>query len=115
ADAFPAEGAMSMDNRELPLFGIMDARPRRIRALADGEGRIWLGDEASLAGLSEDAARAQAALAGSAGWISRAAAIQGFIRPQELLPGSGGGLPRDLARDLPRGIESLSWSLTPGL
>jgi hypothetical protein len=115
ADAFPAEGAMSMDNRELPLFGIMDARPRRIRALADGQGRIWLGDEASLAGLGEDAARAQAALAGSAGWISRAAAIQGFIRPQELLPGSGGGLPGDLARDLPRGIESLSWSLTPGL
>jgi hypothetical protein len=114
ADAFPAEGALPMDNRQYPLFVVLDAQPYQIRAMADGEGRMWLGDAASLAAMGSGPGPAQAALAGSARWISRAAAIQGFIRPPELLEETAGSLPGDLARDLPRGIESLSWSLTPG-
>ena len=54
------------------------------------------------------------ALAASSGWISGAAAVQGFIRPQELRDDTVPRLPGDLARDLPRGIESVSWGLSPG-
>jgi hypothetical protein len=114
ADAFPAEGTLPMDNRQFPLFVVLDAQPWRIRAMADGDGRMWLGDQASLAGLGSGSGPAQAALAASSGWISRAAAVQGFIRPPELLAETADRLPGDLARDLPRGIESLCWSLTPG-
>jgi len=67
--------------------------------LADGEGRVWLGDQAALAGLGAGAS--QAALAASAGWISPGAAIQGFIRPSA-------------SWNLPRGIEALAWGVTPG-
>lgn len=114
ANAFPVEGALSMNNRDFPLFVITDAQPVRIRAMADGEGRIWLGDVAALAGLGSRPGYAPPALAASSGWISGAAAVQGFIRPQELRDDTVPRLPGDLARDLPRGIESVSWGLSPG-
>lgn len=114
ANAFPAEGTLAVDHREFPLFMIADAHPLHIRAMADSDGRVWLGDLAALAGLDLTPGRGRAALAASAEWITGSAAVQGFIRPQDLREDGNGRLAGDLARDLPRGIESVSWALVPG-
>ena len=113
ANAFPVEGALSMNNRDYPLFVITDDQPIHIRAMADGEGRIWVGDLAALAGLGARSGSTPPALAASAEWISEAAAVQGFILPQELRDDTAPRLPGELARNLPRGIESVSWGLSP--
>jgi len=109
ADAFPADPAA--EDRDHPLFAVLDLAPHRIRAQVDGAGRVWLGDLDVLARRSEG--RSQA-LAGAAAWISPGAAVQGFIRPALLLDDFKAELPGDLARNLPRGIESLAWGVVPG-
>ena len=114
ANAFPAEGALALENREVPLFAITDAPPLRIRAMADGEGRIWLADVAALAGRSLQPEGGRTALTDSSEWITVNAPVRGFIRPQDLRQDRTAGLPGDLARDLPRGIESVAWGLVPG-
>lgn len=113
ADAFPAAGIQVLDGRELPLYAVLDWDPYRFRAMADGEGRVWLGDRAALARLG-GGGRVSRVVARSMAMISPDAAVQGFIRPAELLREATGSLPGELARSLPRGIESLSWGLTPG-
>jgi hypothetical protein len=114
ATAFPAEGTLPLENRETPLFVLTDAHPLHIRAMADGEGRVWLADRAALAGLGPQPTAGHKALAASAEWITAGAVIQGFVRPQPLREDTTPRLPGDLARDLPRGIESVSWGLVPG-
>ncbi len=113
ADGFPVD-TKAPDNRDHPVFVILDLPPYHIRAMADGEGRVWLGDQAMLAELGAGKSPSAAALAASSGWIGGAAAIQGFIRPQELLADYSGTLPGELARNLPRGIEAVAWGVTPG-
>jgi hypothetical protein len=113
ADAFPVDG-QAADNPNRPLFVVLDLPPSHIRAMADKNGRVWLGDPAALAGLGSGRLRARGSLAACADWINGSAAIQGFICPSELLADHTVGLPGDLARDLPRGIEALAWGLTPG-
>ena len=115
ADAFPAEGTLPMDNRDLPLYIVLELPPYHLRAMADGEGRVWLGDLASLARLGSGGPYTWRAVAASAGWISERATIQGFVRPQDLLHVTSRKLPGDLARDLPAGIESLAWGISPGV
>jgi hypothetical protein len=114
ANAFPAEGTLAIDHRDFPLFVITDAHPLHIRAMADGEGRVWLGDVAALAGLDLQSGRSRPGLAAAAEWTTAGAAVQGFIRPQDLREDTNDRLAGDLARDLPRGIESVAWALTPG-
>lgn len=114
ANAFPAEGTLPLENREAPLFVITDAHPMHIRAMADGEGRVWLADLAAMAGRGLQPGADRALLGASAEWLTASAPVQGFIRPQELREDSSARLPGDLARDLPRGIEAVAWSLVPG-
>jgi hypothetical protein len=113
ADAFPAEGFLPRDRRDLPLFVVLEQAPWHIRAMADGEGRVWLGDLTALARFG-DTGQDSADLAGSSGWISPGAAIQGFIRPHGLLRDTTSWLPGELARDLPRGVEAMAWGVSPG-
>ena len=113
ADGFPMD-TKAPDNRDHPVFVILDLPPYHIRAMADGDGRVWLGDQAMLAGLAAGKSPSAAALAASAGWINGAAAIQGFIRPKALLADHSGMLPGELSRNLPRGIEAVAWGVTPG-
>jgi hypothetical protein len=101
ADVFPVDG-MSMDNRDHPLFVILDLDPSHIRAMVDDEGRVWLGEAALLARLAAAPARAMGDLAAMAGWVSESP-VQGFLRPAELGEGY-----------LPGGIESMAWGVTPG-
>jgi hypothetical protein len=113
ADGFPMD-TKAPDNRDHPVFVILDLPPYHIRAMADGDGRVWLGDQAMLAGLAAGKSPSAAALAASAGWINGAAAIQGFIRPKALLADHSAKLPGELSRNLPRGIEAVAWGVTPG-
>jgi hypothetical protein len=100
ADAFPVEGGQAA-NPDRPVFVVLDLGPHHIRAMADGEGRVWLGGQAALAGLAAGGARADGALAEASGWISPGAAVQGFIRQPETW-------------SLPKGIDVLAWGVTPG-
>jgi hypothetical protein len=107
ADVFPVDSRLSKDNRDHPLFVILDLGPCHIRAMADGEGRVWLGSASLVARLADGSARSAGDLAAPAGWISETAPVQGFLRPLAMLKG-------EFARELPEGIESLAWGVTPG-
>jgi len=100
ADSFPVEGGQAA-NPDRPVFVILDLGPHHIRAMTDGEGRVWLGGQAALAGLAIGAVRTDGALAEASGWISPGAAVQGFIRQPETW-------------SLPKGIEVLAWGVIPG-
>lgn len=113
ADAFPVDAARTQDG-DRPQFVILDLAPYRIRATVDGEGRVWLGDQAAMARLDPGARQDRGAMPAAAAWLSGAAAIQGFIRPPELLAEVAGQLPGELARSLPKGIEALAWGVNPG-
>lgn len=113
ANAFAVDGLQSMDNRDHGLFVILDLASAHMRAMVDGEGRVWLGDKAALARLGEPGARNEA-LAASVAWTSAADVAQGFIRPPELLDDRSGRLPGQLARSLPAGIQSVAWGMSPG-
>jgi hypothetical protein len=106
ADAFPAAGTLVVDHRELPLFVLLDQGPSHFRAVADGAGRIWLGDLPALARLGPGHVLPWSGLAVASSWISGAAAVQGFVLPRE--PAA------QAAWRLPRGIQALAWSVTPG-
>ena len=120
ADAFALDGSQAMDNRGHSLFLVLDLAPARIQALVDGEGRVWLGDKATLAEWA-GSALAGSALAGPAiaepslvdavAWISSTAAVQGFIRPPGLLDDASGRRPGELA-GLPPGIQCVAWSVS---
>ena len=109
ADGFPADALAA--GRDFPRFVVLDLGHYHIRALADGAGRIWLGDQEALARMDPGHSQAQG---DSAAWINPAAAIQGFIRPGDLLDSFAPGMPGELARNLPRGIESVAWGVSPG-
>ena len=101
ADAFAVDGSQSMDSGDHSLFVILDRAAAPVRALVDGEGRVWLGDKASLAALAGSAPVASM-VPDAVAWTSPTAAAQGFIRP------SGG-----LARSLPPGVQCVAWSASP--
>lgn len=114
ADAFPVQGALAMDNRGLPLFTVLDLEASPVRAVADEAGRIWLGLPAALDRLDQRRLGSEAGLAGCAEWISRKAAVQGFIRPQAPPGDADRRQGADTARQLPQGIEALAWGVSPG-
>ena len=109
SEDFPAEGSLRVQGRELPLFVVLDLKPRHIRALVDPEGRVWLGDLGALARL--DAGCGPDPIQASAQWINGGAPFQGFLKPQSFLWARP---PSQWARDLPQGMDALVWSVTPG-
>lgn len=119
ANAFPPEGTLAVGGKEFPLHVVLDYNQVHIRALADAEGHIWLGELRALAALGTrgSLAKGHPILRASA-WTSGDAALQGFILPEgfraQLKNDKGVASPRDLARELPPGIEGLAWSLQPG-
>ena len=113
-DAFPAEGSLPVDKRELPIFVILDINQYHIRAVADPQGRIWLGELRTLAKLGAGTFPPRNPVFGAVEWINGSAPFQGFIRPRPILDDLSGKLPAELARNLPQGIEALAWSVTPG-
>jgi len=112
ADGFSAAGSLPMDHRDLPLFTILDRDTRHIRAMADGEGRIWMGDLPALIQLGFGHFGAGRAVVTAVQGLSPEAAVQGFLLPEEL-PEAGDRVAAP-GRRLPRGIRCLAWAVTPG-
>ncbi len=119
SESFPQEGSLRLQGRDWPLYVILDVEAQgtkaHIRAASDEKGQVWIG---SLEALNRLASRAplgtqpDAALA--AEWIDAKAPLQGFLQPESLLGSLRPHLDGSLLKDLPRGLTSLFWSITPG-
>lgn len=118
--SFPQEGQLRLDGRDWPLYVILDldtsGTRAHIRAASDEQGQVWIGDLSALQRLaSRDSLATRPNVAAAAEWISPRAPFQGYLQPEALL----GGLRKELPdtgtlRDLPRGLDALFWSVTPG-
>lgn len=113
-EAFPVEGSLPLNRHELPIHVILDVNQVHIRAVADAEGRIWLGDLKSLTRLDQGFLPARHPVLKAAEWTAADAPIQGFVQAGAVLEGLAGRVPPELAQNLPKGIESLAWSVAPG-
>lgn len=108
-EAFPMEGSLRVGTRDLPLYVLLDYNQFHMRLLLDEQGRIWIGDLPALAALAKAPTLAPAAQR-AVEWIDRKAPIQGLLLPESLL-----GQPSEgFAHALPKGIQALAWSVTPG-
>jgi hypothetical protein len=114
SDAFPTEGSLPVNKQELPVHVILDVNQYHIRAVADASGRVWLGDLRTLARLDAGALPPRHPALRAAEWTNREAPFQGFLQVKPILDGLAGRVPDDLARNLPKGVEALAWSVTPG-
>ena len=113
-DAFPAEGFLPLGKQEFPVYVVLDFNQYHFRAVADPAGGIWLGELRSLATLGAGPLPHQSPVLHACEWINGAAPIQGFLRPQAILEDLSGRVPPELAKNLPKGIDALAWSVTPG-
>ena len=117
AESFPPEGSLVLDKKDCPLFVMMDINKVKIRALVDTQQRILVGDlralgrRASQGTLSRGPKAATALGAGE--WIDATAPIAGYVNPDVLMARFGNKLPGEVAKEFPKGLESLVWSVTP--
>jgi hypothetical protein len=113
-EAFPPEGSLPLGKENLPLFVVMDVNQVHVRAATDGQGRIWLGDLTALTRIRQGDPGMAKPLEACGEWINLEAPIQCYLRPEALLRGGMVQLPPNITGELPRGIEALAWSVTPG-
>jgi hypothetical protein len=119
AEAFPQEGTLHLQGKDWPLYVILDVEAQgtkaHIRAASDEKGQIWLG---SLEGLqrmaSEPSLAATPETALAAEWINAKAPFQGYLNAQSLLSGLRQNLDQSVIKDMPQGVHTLFWSITPG-
>ncbi|HEY3399504.1 MAG TPA: hypothetical protein VGK03_02640 [Geothrix sp.] len=119
AESFPQEGSLRFQDRDWPLYVILDLETQgvkaHIRAASDERGQIWIGSLEALTGMaSRGTLAAQPDAARAAEWISARAPFQGYLQPDTLLNGlrqNLGGSP--FIKDLPEGVSALFWSITP--
>ncbi len=117
AESFPPEGSLTLDKKDCPLYVMMDFNKVKIRAMVDPQQRILIGDLRALGrrvsqGTLQQKANASHAL-GAGEWIDPTAPIAGYINPRALLAGLGDKIPKDYAKEIPQGLESMVWSVTP--
>ncbi len=108
-EAFPLEGSLQVGKRELPLYVILDYNQHHMRLLFDDQGRIWIGELSVLASLGKVSAPATPTLR-AIEWINPQAPVQGLLLPESLLRKA----PQGFTKELPKGIQALAWSVTPG-
>ena len=118
AESFPQEGSLRIQDRDWPLYVILDVETggtkAHIRAASDEQGQVWIGSLDALSRLASKkglGANADAALA--AEWISPRAPFQGYLRPEALLGSLRQNLEGSIVKDLPQGVHALFWSITP--
>lgn len=120
AESFPQEGYLRLAGRDWPLYVILDLETgdvkAHLRAASDEQGQIWIGELSALQRLASRANLAtQPGVAAAAEWISPRAPFQGYLQPEALLGSLRKELPDSGAlRDLPREVQALFWSVTPG-
>lgn len=117
ATNFPPEGTLRWNGRDCPLHVILDVESGQfkahLRALGDPDGRIWIGDLATLTKAANGAFGPPPLLARAAAWITQDAPLQGFLKPEDILRGLRDKAHENLAVELPQGIAYLVWSVTP--
>ncbi len=117
ASSFPPEGTLRWGGTDCPLHVILDVDSpsfkAHLRALADPSGRIWIGDLETLTEVANAPFGPSPELARAASWITPAATLQGFARPDALMRSFKDQANEDLPLDLPKGIGYLVWSVTP--
>lgn len=114
SEAFPTEGSLPVNRQELPVHVILDVNQVHIRAVTDAQGRVWLGDLKTLTRLALGPLGPRHPVMRAAEWTDGASPMQGFLQVRPILEGLSASVPPELARSLPKGIESLAWSVTPG-
>ena len=117
AESFPPEGSLVVDKKDCPLYVMMDINKVKIRALVDSQQRILIGDLRALGRRASQGTLAQGAKAslalGAGEWIDATAPIAGYVNPEALIAGVGNKLPGEMAKEFPKGLRSLVWSVTP--
>jgi len=111
-EAFPMEGSLLVGKRELPLYVLMDYNQFHMRLIFDEQDRIWIGDISALAALGRTPTLSSPAQQ-AAEWINGRAPIQGLVLPEQLLEQASQKLPKEFAKEMPKGIQALAWSVTP--
>lgn len=117
AESFPPEGSLILDKKDCPLYVMMDINKVKIRALVDSQQRILIGDLRALGRRASQGTLAQGPKAanalGAGEWIDATAPIAGYVNPDALMAGLGAKLPGEIAKEFPKGLESLVWSVMP--
>lgn len=111
-EAFPMEGSLLVGKRELPLYVLLDYNQFHMRLIFDEQDRIWIGDISALAALGRTPTLSSPAQR-AAEWINGRAPIQGMVLPEQLLEQASQKLPKEFAKEMPKGIQALAWSVTP--
>jgi len=112
-EAFPMEGTLQVGKRELPLYVLLDFNQFHMRLLFDEQDRIWIGDLPALASLGRENTKNSMALRATE-WIDGRAPVQGMLFPETLLKQASEKLPKAFAMELPKGIQAMAWSVSPG-
>jgi hypothetical protein len=113
-EAFPMEGTLQVGEREMPLYVLMDYNQFHMRLLFDEQGRIWIGDLTALAALGKARVKKASPVLRAAEWVDGRAPIQGLLLPEHLLQQASDKLPPAFAKELPKGIQAVAWSVAPG-
>lgn len=112
-EAFPQEGSMSLHAKDCPLHVLMDVNQVHLRAAIEPGGRIWLGDLSALARMGGQGALKRELSLKAAEWIDARAPFQGLVQAEPLLGQLRGQVPKELGMDIPKGVDTLAWSVTP--
>jgi len=111
-EAFPMEGTLQVGKHEFPLYVLLDFNQFHMRMILDEQDRIWIGDLSALATLGRHQPLDSPSLR-AAEWINGQAPVQGLLLPENLLKQAAEKLPQEFAKELPKGIQALAWSVTP--
>ncbi len=112
-ETFPQEGSLPMDGKEAALHVILDVDQLHFRAAVEPGGRIWLGDLSALSRRAEQGPLKRIEALRAAEWINSRATFQGLLQVEPLVGSLRDQLPKEWGLDLPRGMDSLAWSVTP--
>lgn len=112
-EAFPQEGSMSIQAKDCPLHVLMDLNQNHFRAALEPGGRIWLGDLVALGRIAAKNPAKRDLATKAAEWVDGKAPFQGMIQVAPLLDQVRGHLPKNLGLDIPSGVDTLAWSVTP--
>lgn len=115
ADSFPAEGSLRYQGQDCTLHVVLDFNQVHVRVMLDPSGHIWIGDLYALDSLAKKGVLPSSdPICLASGWTTHTAPFQGFIQPDSILQETLTQIPGNMASEIPRGVQGLAWSVTPG-